>query len=171
MATGRIVARAKHLQHSRDENRDSLRNASTTSASRFSLPVAGTPPSLVLTWFDGDHVSTWATPAWVYGSACPSRWGGCWLGIPQLMISSARFSIGWRLWYHPPSDSVSGNANRVFTCAFCSRRAHVVGRALLPVRFSTGRSARPTLVAAAGRVRSYCAVSLGDPVAPPGPDA
>jgi hypothetical protein len=32
-----------------------------------------------------------------YGSAWPSRWRGCLLGVPQVMISSSRFRIGLKL--------------------------------------------------------------------------
>jgi hypothetical protein len=45
-----------------------------------------------------------------YGSLWPSRWRGLSLGVPQVMISSSRIFIGLKLWYHPPSDSVSGKS-------------------------------------------------------------
>ncbi len=32
-----------------------------------------------------------------YGSACPSACRGCLMGVPQLMISSSRFCMGFKL--------------------------------------------------------------------------
>jgi hypothetical protein len=43
-----------------------------------------------------------------YGLLWPSRWRRLLLGVPQYMTVFSAMSIGFKLWYHPPSDKVSG---------------------------------------------------------------